>query len=220
MLVMTKRGMAYGMTSNLVFFSKVQSVVDDSGHSLIVPGVDHHGATKTSCSACELAQDERTMVLLLAHDVLERGRVHAISDRRDQTNISDRQQGVVLVTVNMLVVVVHGSKVERAICTINVGNQLGNLGFQLSVLDQRRRRDLDHDNLSLHLGVVVQELFKRLEFLLNTLGQIELVATDNDALALIGLAYGFHLGENTRSLALALDTLGINTNGESADPHG
>lgn len=112
-----------------------------------------------------------------------------------------------------------GGKVERSVGAIDVCDQLCDLGFQLGVLDQGRRCDLDQDDLTLHLRVVVQKLFESLKLLLDTLDQVELVATDNDTLVLVRLADSLHLGQDPGSFALALNPLGIDTNRECADPN-
>lgn len=207
------------MARGRVFLGEMQGIVDDPGDTLVVPRVDHQSTAQTASRSSELAQDQRSVILLLTHDVLERSRVHAIPDRSNQSNIGNREKRIVLVAINVLVIVVHRRKVQRPKRAVDIRHHLGDLSLQLGVLNQGRRGHLDEDHFSLHLWVVGQELFKGLQLLLDTLDGVELVTANNDALARVQLADRLHLGQDAGGLALAFHTLGVDTDREGADPN-
>ena len=94
---------------------------------------------------------------------------------------------------------VDGDEVQAPVLAVDVRDELGDLALEARRVGQGGGGDLDEDDLPSPLRIVLEELLKRFELLNNTLDDIELVATDDDLLALIQGSKSFELGLDTRS---------------------
>ena len=96
-------------------------------------------------------------------------------------------------------------------------NELGAHSFEFWVLRQGRGSDLNQDDLASPLWVSLQELFKRLELVVDSLCDIELLSTDDNLLVLVQHLERLHLGEDTWRISVMRDTFDVDTNGTVAD---
>ena len=105
-----------------------------------IPGVDLEGSFGHGVAdSHELAHHERTGRTLATRDLgnfllakhkLHASRVHSISEWCDESEISHGEEGVEFVLLDVLMVVVYGNKVERAVFSIDMRDQLGHLALE------------------------------------------------------------------------------------------
>lgn len=72
-----------------LLISHGHSVVDSISQFFRVPRVDNDAAVKALSCASEFGQDHGTVTLLLSCNVLVRNEVHAVTGRRDKTDVTD-----------------------------------------------------------------------------------------------------------------------------------
>lgn len=166
-----------------------------------VPGVDDEGAVEGVSGAGELGEDEDSMSLLLAGDVLVRdlkssasvGRlawgslgthqVHPIASRGDEASVADGVERAQLVERDAAVHKVNRHELDRPEATIDPPDKLVDRGAKVLVLLDvlaRGNGDLDEDHLADPFRVLVEEDFKSVEFLRDALDVVEAVDADDD----------------------------------------
>ena len=94
---------------------------------------------------------------------------------------------------------VDGNEVKRAVLSVDVRNELGHLTLKLGRVGQSGRRDLDEDDVADPLRVVLEQLLERAQLLQDALDDVELVAADDDLLALVQRTQGLELRLDTRA---------------------
>jgi hypothetical protein len=92
------------------------------------------------------------------------------------------------------------SVIKSTVSTVDVTDQLSDLGLEVRSFRKSWGSNLNKDDLASPFGVNLQELFKRLELVVDSLGNVELLSSDNDLLALVKRTKGIGLGINTRSV--------------------
>ena len=97
--------------------------------------------------------------------------------------------------------VVNGREVEAAVEAVDVADELADSPLELGAVAQAGLSDLDEDNLAAPLGVALEQLLKRLELLDDALGDVELLAADNDLLTGVERTEGGDLGSDTGAVA-------------------
>ena len=205
----------------------VQTLVDRMGDTEQVVRVDLQGRGKGRSGTHEFGQDERRLVrLVLTEDKLHRRGVHTVTERSDEGQIGSREQTKVFVSVDSLMatgewqcavlvsvrfyrkdassdlLVMNGSVVKSTVSTVDVADELGDLGLEVGLLGQGRGGDLDEDDLAPPFRVDLQELFESLKFVVDTLGDVELFSADNDLFALVERTESHRLRVDSRSITI------------------
>jgi hypothetical protein len=109
----------------------------------------------------EFGEDEWALLgPFLCNDELHRCGVHTVTERGDEGEVSDGQEGVELVLLDGLVVMVDGNEVQRTILSVDVSDEFGHLTLQFWRICQGGRGNLDKDDLSDPLWVILQQFFE------------------------------------------------------------
>lgn len=146
---------------SLLLWAHREPPIDRSSDIPKTPRVDLESFRHVVRDTHEFGEDERALLgALLCNDELHRCGVHAITERGDEGEIGDRQEGIELVFLDGLVVMVDGDEVQRTILSVDMSDELGHLMFQFRRICQGGGCDLDENDLSNPLWVVLQQLFE------------------------------------------------------------
>ena len=133
-----------------------EATVDCSGDITETPWVDLESLRHVVRNAHEFGEDERTLLgLFLGNNELHRCGIHTITERGDEGEVGDGQEGVEFVLFYRLVVMVDGNEVQRTVLSVDVSDELGYLTLQFWRVCQGRRSDLDKDDLSNPLWIIL-----------------------------------------------------------------
>ena len=217
----------------LLLWAHSESSVDCGGDVTEVPWVDLESLRHVVGNAHEFGEDERALLgPFLCNDELHRCGVHAITERGDESEVSDGQEGIEFVLLDGLVVMVDGNKVQRTILSVDVSNELGNLTLQFWRIRQGGRGNLDENDLSNPLRVVLQQFFEgsqlraegvsksdhkteryRTDLLNDALDNVELVTADDDFLTLIQSMESIEFGLDSGTENVSRDACRVDTDG-------
>lgn len=138
-----------------------ETSIDCSGDVTKVPRIDLESFRHIVRDTHKFGEDERTLLgPFLRNDELHRCSVHTITERSDEGEVCNRQEGVELVLLDGLVVMVDGNEVQRTILSVDVSNELRYLMLQFWRVCQGRRGNLNENDLSDPLRVVLQQFFE------------------------------------------------------------
>ena len=144
------------MPLSLLLWAHRKSAVDRGGNVTKGPWVDLESFRHVVRNAHEFGEDEWTLLgPFLRDDELHRCGVHPVTERGDEGKVSNGQEGVELVFLDGLVIVMDGNEVQRAILSVNVSNDLRHLALQFWRIRQGGRGDLNENDLSYPLWVVL-----------------------------------------------------------------
>ena len=111
----------------------------------------------------------------------------------------------------------HGGKIETSIDPIDMADQFGRFSFELRCLGQCGCSDLNKHDITPPLGIHLEQLFKRLQFVVYSLCRIQLFSSDNDLLVLVQRFERFHLWRDTGSIPIMGNTLDVDSDGAVTD---
>jgi hypothetical protein len=103
--------------------------------------------------------------------------------------------------INRNVLVVHRDKVQATVFAIDAAHKLADLSFEFWRVGKSRGCNLDKDDPTYPLGVIVQQLRERAQLLYDPLDNVQLVASNNDLFPGVKLEEGFQFRSNARSRA-------------------
>lgn len=176
--------MTYIVTNFPLLEGHVEALVNGPGDTSEVPRVDLDRLAEERRNAGELGDDEGTLGLGLADDVLHpvatrkiesvggsggkgkgsaRGGVHTVTTTRNERDVSDRKERKVLVALDRLMVVVNGLPLETSVRRVDVVDELRDLGREFGRVTGRGGGNLHEDDLVGPLGVVVEEALEGTE---------------------------------------------------------
>jgi hypothetical protein len=102
---------------------------------------------------------------------------------------------------NKNVLVVHRDEVQATVLAINAAHKLADLSFEFWRVGKSRGCDLDKDDPTYPLGVIVQQLRERAQLLYDPLDNVQLIASNNDLFPSIELEEGLQFRTNARTRA-------------------
>ena len=144
------------VSGSFLLWAHSEAAMDCSGNVAKTPRVDLKSLRHVVGNAHEFGEDEGTLICpFLSNDELQRGGVHAITERSDEGEICNRQECVKLVGLDGLMIVVDGNEVQGAVLSVDVSHELGHLSLEFWGVCQGGRGDLDKDNLSDPLWVIL-----------------------------------------------------------------
>lgn len=145
----------------LLLWAHSKSSIDRCGDITEVPWIYLKSLRHVVRNAHEFGEDEWALLgPFLRNDEFHRCSVHAITERGDKGEISDGQEGVEFVLLDGLMVMVDGDKVQRTVLSVDVSDELGNLTLQLRRICQGGRGDLNENDFSDPLRVLLQQFFE------------------------------------------------------------
>lgn len=97
------------------------------------------------------------------------------------------------------VLVVHRDKVQATILAIDAAHKLADLSFEFWRVGKSRGSNLDKNDPTYPLGVIVQQLRERAQLLYDPLDNVQLVASNDDFFPGIELEEGLQLRSNARA---------------------
>jgi hypothetical protein len=92
---------------------------------------------------------------------------------------------------------VHRNEIQATILAIDVAYELADLSFEFGRVGKRRRSNLNKDDSTYPLGVVVKQFGERAQLLNDTLDDVQFIASDNDLFPSVELEEGLQLWFNT-----------------------
>ena len=130
--------------------------IDGSGDVAKTPRVDLESFGHVVGDAHEFREDEWALLgPFLGNDELHRCGVHTITKRGDEGEVGNGQEGVEFVLFDGLVVMMDGNEIERTVLSVDVSDEFGHLMLQFWRICQGGRGDLNEDDLSNPLRVVL-----------------------------------------------------------------
>jgi hypothetical protein len=75
---------------------------------------------------------------------------------------------------------VHRNEIQATILAIDAAHELADLSFEFGSVGKCRRSNLNKDDSTYPLGVVVQQFGERAQLLNDTLDDVQFIASDND----------------------------------------
>jgi hypothetical protein len=103
--------------------------------------------------------------------------------------------------INRNVLVVHRDEVQATILTIDAAHKLADLSFEFWRVGKSRRCNLDKDDPTYPLGVIMQQLGERAQLLYDTLDNIQFIASNDNLLSSVELEEGLQFRLNARTRA-------------------
>jgi hypothetical protein len=156
----------------------------------------------------------------LSDDKLHRCRIHAIAQRGNHTKVGGREQGIELVLFDGLmatsgksespdderetrinVLMVYRDEIQATILAIDGAHELADLSFEFGRVGKSRGCNLNKDDSTYPLGVVMQQFGECAQFLNDTLDDIQLVAPNDDLFPCVELEEGIQFRLNARTRA-------------------
>jgi hypothetical protein len=144
-----------------------------------IPRVNKKCVVHVLTDTHELTKNARVFPgVVLCDNVLHAGRVHAVAQGGDDSEVCDAQKCVELVFLESLmakrqfklaldgvprqidVLVVDGDEIQASILSIDVSNELTNHALEFGGVGKSGTRYLDHDDVADPLRVILKELFK------------------------------------------------------------
>jgi hypothetical protein len=163
---------------------------------------------------------DKTSSLTHRSNIFVRNQIHAISSRSDQTSFPNGIQGTQLVKRDGLMHKVNRHEFDGAESSIDPSNQLVDGSPQRLVLFHvlsRRNGDLNQDDLSNPLGVLLQEDFQPEQLLRHAFDVVQPVDAHDDLDVLESSLELLDPRFDVVALKVRFELLGINTDGKSAD---
>jgi hypothetical protein len=99
------------------------------------------------------------------------------------------------------VLVMHRDEVQATILAIDTAHKLADLSFEFWRVGKSRGCDLNKDDPTYPLGVIVQQLRERAQLLYDPLDNVQLIASNDDLFPGVELEEGLQLGLNARTRA-------------------
>jgi hypothetical protein len=99
------------------------------------------------------------------------------------------------------VLVVHRDEVQTTIFAIDAAHKLADLSFEFWRVGKCRGCNLDKDDPTYPLRVIVQQLRERAQLLYDPLDNVQLIASNNDLFPGIELEEGLQFRTNARTRA-------------------
>src|SRR6267154_432098 len=103
--------------------------------------------------------------------------------------------------VNRNVLVVHWNEVQATILAIDAAHKLADLSFEFWRVGKGRGCNLDKDDPTYPLGVIVQQLRERAQLLYDPLDNVQLIASNDDLFPGVNLEEGLQFRNNARTRA-------------------
>lgn len=144
-----------------------------------IPRVNKKCVVHVLTDTHELTKNARVLPgVVLRDNVLHAGRIHAVAQGGDDSEVCDAQKCVELVFLKSLmakrqfklalasvrrqvdVLVVHGDEIQASVLSIDVSNELTNHALKLGGVGKSGTRHLDHDDVADPLRVVLKQLLK------------------------------------------------------------
>ena len=97
--------------------------------------------------------------------------------------------------------VVHGDEVQTTILAIDAAHKLTNLSFQFWRVGKSRGCNLNKDDPTYPLGVIVQQLRECAQLLYDSLDNVQLIASNDDLFPGVELEEGLQFRFNARTRA-------------------
>jgi hypothetical protein len=97
------------------------------------------------------------------------------------------------------VLVVHRDKVQATILAIDAAHKLADLSFEFWRVGKSRGSNLDKDDPTYPLGVIVQQLRERAQLLYDPLDNVQLVASNDDLFPGVELEEGLQFRSDARA---------------------
>ena len=98
--------------------------------------------------------------------------------------------------INRNVLVMHRNEVQATILAIDAAHKLADLSFEFWRVGKSRGCNLDKDDPTYPLGVIMQQLRKRAQLLYDPLDNVQLVASNNDLFPGVELEEGLQFRSN------------------------
>lgn len=209
----------FGLQVGAVCWAHGQTVVDGARDADRIPWVDENGITQYQGRTRELGQDERQVVVVLAEHELHGRSIHTITDGGDEGQIGHPKQCQILVLVDPHLVVQHRSEVQGPVFTVDVVDQLGDLGLDLGAMEEPGAGHLDEHHLVTPFGVHLEEHLVGLELLHHASHRVQPVSAHDDFFVAVDLAQRGHLVVDSqgRVEGVVLDFGGVDPNGQGFD---
>ena len=96
---------------------------------------------------------------------------------------------------------VHRDEIQATILAIDAAHELADLSFEFGRVGKSRRGNLNKDDSTYPLGVVMQQFGECAQFLNDTLDDIQLVASNDDLFTCVELEEGLQLRLNAGTTA-------------------
>lgn len=145
-----------------------------------VPRIDLQSLSHIARDTHKLRQHEWALLaLFLCEHEFHTGSVHAVSKRSDHSKIGDTEEGIEFVLLDGLVtsrgsismrnsggertddvLMMNWNEIKRTIFAVDMGYDLGDLPLEFWRIRKCRRRDLNENNISNPLRVVLKELLE------------------------------------------------------------
>lgn len=99
------------------------------------------------------------------------------------------------------VLVMHRNKVQATILAVDAAHKFADLSFEFWRVGKSRGSNLDKDDPTYPLGVIVQQLRERAQLLYDPLDNVQLVASNDDLFPGVELEEGLQFRSNARTRA-------------------
>jgi hypothetical protein len=103
--------------------------------------------------------------------------------------------------INRNALVVHRDEVQATILAIDTAHKLADLSFEFWRIGKSRGSNLDKDDPTYPLGVIVQQLRERAQLLYDPLDNVQLIASNDDLFPCVELEEGLQFRNNALTRA-------------------
>ena len=99
------------------------------------------------------------------------------------------------------VLVMYRDKIQVTILAVDAAHKLADLSFEFGRVGKGRRCNLDKDDPTYPLGVIVQQLRERAQLLYDPFSDIQLITSNDDLFPSVEFEEGFQFRLNARTRA-------------------